>query len=194
MKDQDHCVRFSHSANSARTLAYASALTAIVLPLFAPLAFASRAHATSHASAALVKWQPYACGDSLANFVTFRGVSLSVSEEDQQEAAGAFVKISPATKINSMTFGLFGYTTLRITLTGDKGTALAVVDNGSNQHFKSYTLTPKDFTGNAGNVSTVKIRFINNSNFGSVPNYMRNLQVNGTYANAVLKSFGCIPE
>lgn len=142
-------------------------------------------------------WQPYACGlDADCAFVSYHGVSLSVSEQglqvDPGVDAGAYATITPATNVSSLNFSVLGYTNLHITLTGDKGVAKAVVNNGSLHSFVPWKLTAKNFAGNAGKVSTIKIRFSNNPNFGSAPCYMRNLQVNGHYANAVLKSAGCL--
>lgn len=177
----------------SKTRLMRSLLQAIVLaPLLLPLGASTGAAAAKP----LIEWQPYACGlNAVVAFVSFQGVSLSVSEHGLQDGtpfAGALVKITPAAKVSSMNFAVRGYTTLQITLTGDKGTAHAVVNNGSLHHFVPWKLTSKDFTGNAGNVSSIKITVQNNPNFGSAPSYIQNLQVNGNYANVILKSAGCI--
>ena len=176
------------NARWLRSLLHAIVLMPLLLPLGAPTGVA--------ATKPIIEWQPFVCGlDAVVAFVSFQGVSLSVSEHGLQYGtpfAGALVTITPATKISSMNFAVRGYTNLKIVLTGDKGTAQAVVNNGSMHRFVPWKLTAKNFSGNAGNVSSVKIIVQNNSNFGGAPSYIQNLQVNGSYANAVVKSAGCI--
>ena len=181
-------MKMQSKARWMRSFLHAIVLTPLLLPLGAPTGEA--------ATKPLVEWQPFACGlDAVVAFVSFQGVSLSVSEHGLQDgtpSAGTLVTIKPAVQVSSLNFAVRGYTNLQIVLTGDKGTAKAVVNNGSMHRFVSWKLTPKNFAGNAGNVSSIKISVQNNSNFGSAPSYIQNLQVNGSYANAILKSLGWI--
>lgn len=180
---QKHC-----NARWMRILRHAFALSSLLLPLGASTGIA--------ATKPEITWQPYACPpDAVVQFVSFQGVSLSVQEHGLNygtDSGGGLVTITPGTKVNSMSFAVRGYTDLNITLTGNKGTAKATVNNASIHKFVSWTLTSKDFKGNAGNVSSIKISVNNNSNFGFAPTYVQSLQINGKPADVILKSAGCI--